>query len=37
MGTVPLLVPEDAMEVDFGAGVEPALVRRGAKRVSAMW
>ena len=25
------------MEVDFDAGVEPALVRRGAKRVSAMW
>ena len=37
MGTVSLLVPEDAMEVDFDAGVEPALVRRGAKRVSAMW
>ena len=37
MGTVPLSVPEDAMEVDFDAGVEPALVRRGAKRVSAMW
>ena len=37
MGTVPLLVPEDAMEVDFDAGVEPALVRRGAKRASAMW
>ena len=37
MGTVPLLVPEDAMEVDFDAGVEPALVRRGAMRVSAMW
>ena len=36
MGTVSLLVPEDAMEVDFDAGVEPALVRRGAKRVSAM-
>ena len=35
--TVSLLVPEDAMEVDFDAGVEPALVRRGAKRVSAMW
>ena len=33
MGTV----PEDAMEVDFDAGVEPALVRRGAKRVRAMW
>ena len=31
MGTVPLPVPEDAMEVDFDAGVEPALVRRGAK------
>ena len=25
------------MELDFDAGVEPALVRRGAKRVSAMW
>ena len=37
MGTVPLPVPEDAMEVDFDAGVEPALVRRGAKRISAMW
>ena len=37
MGTVPLPVPEDAMEVDLDAGVEPALVRRGAKRVSAMW
>ena len=38
MRTVPLPVPEDAMEVDFDAGVvEPALVRRGAKRVSAMW
>ena len=38
MGMVPLPVPvpEDAMEVDFDAGVEPALVRRGAKRVSAM-
>ena len=35
MGTVPLQVPEDAMEVDFVAGVEPALVRRGTKRV--MW
>ena len=35
--TVPLLVPEDAMEVDFDAGVEPALMRRGAKRASAMW
>ena len=32
-----LPVPEDVMEVDFDAGVEPALVRRGAKRVSAMW
>ena len=29
MGAVPLPVPEDAMEVDFDAGVEPAL---GAKR-----
>ena len=37
MGTVSLLVPEDAMEVDFDAGVEPALVRRGAQRASAMW
>ena len=37
MGTVSLLVPEDAVEVDFDAGVEPALVRRGAKRASAMW
>ena len=37
MGTVSLLVPEEAMEVDFDAGVEPALVRRGAKRASAMW
>ena len=37
METVPLPVPEDAMEVDFDAGVEPALVRRGAKRASAMW
>ena len=25
------------MEMEFDAGVEPALVRRGAKRVSAMW
>ena len=37
MGTAALPVPEDAMEVDFDAGVEPALVRRGTKRVSAMW
>ena len=37
MGAVPLPVPEDAMEVDFDAGVEPALVRRGAERASAMW
>ena len=37
MGTVSLPVPEDAMEVGFDAGVEPALVRRGANRVSAMW
>ena len=37
MGAVPLPVPEDAMEVDFDAGVEPVLVRRGAKRASAMW
>ena len=37
MGTVSLSVPEDAMEVDFDAGVEPALVRRRAKRASAMW
>ena len=36
-GTVSLPVPEDAMEVDFDAGVEPALVRRVAKRVSALW
>ena len=34
---MPLPVPEDAMEVDFDARVEPALVRRGAKRVGAMW
>ena len=34
---MPLSVPEDAMEVDFDAGVELDLVRRGAKRVSAMW
>ena len=32
MGTVSLPMPEDAIEVDFDAGVE----RRGAKRVSAM-
>ena len=37
MRTVSLLVPEGSMEVDFDAGVEPALVRRGAKIVSAMW
>ena len=37
MGTVSLPVPGDAMEVDFDAGVEPALVRRGAKRISALW
>ena len=37
MGSVPLPVPEDAMEVDLDAGVEPALVRRGAKRASATW
>ena len=37
MGTVPWPVPEDATEVDFDSGVEPALVRRGAKRVSATW
>ena len=36
MGTVPLPVLEDAMEVDFDAGVEPALVRRGGERASAM-
>ena len=36
MGAVPLPVPEDAMEMDFGAGVEPALVRRGTKRASSM-
>ena len=34
--TVPLPVLEDAMEVDFDAGVEPASVRRGAKRASSM-
>ena len=34
IGTVPLPVPEDAMEVDFDAGVEPVLVRRGTKRES---
>ena len=28
VGTVPLPVPEDAMEVDFDAGVEPVLVRK---------
>ena len=37
METVPSPVPEDAMEVDFDAGVEPALVRRGAERADAMW
>ena len=37
MGTVPLPVPEDAMEVYLAAGVEPASVRRGAKRTSSMW
>ena len=37
METVPFPVPEDAMEVDFDAGVEPVLVRRGAKRASTMW
>ena len=36
MVTVPLPVPEDAMEVDFDAGVEPVLVRRGTKRASSM-
>ena len=36
MEAVPVPVPEDAMEVDFGAGVEPVLVRRGAKRASTM-
>ena len=36
MGTVPLPVPEDAMEVDFDTGVEPVLMRRGTKRASAM-
>ena len=30
-------MPEDAIEVDFDVGVEPSLVRRGAKRASAMW
>ena len=34
MGTVPLPVLEDVMEVDFDAGVEPVLVRRGTKRAS---
>ena len=37
MGAVPLPVPEDAMDVDFDAGVQPVLVRRGAKRASTMW
>ena len=37
MGTVPLVVPEDAMEVDLDAGVESASVRKGAKRTSSMW
>ena len=37
MGVVTLPVPEDAMEVNFDAGVEPALVRSGAKRTSVMW
>ena len=37
MGAVPLPVPENATEVDFDAGVEPASVRRGAKRASGMW
>ena len=32
MGTVPLPVPEDAMEVHFDAGVEPALVQRESGR-----
>ena len=32
MGTVPLPVPEDAMEVDFAAGVEPALAQRESVR-----
>ena len=36
MGTLPLPVPEDSMEVDFDAGVEPMLVRRGTKRASSM-
>ena len=34
MGAVPLPVPEDAMEVDFDAGVEPVLMRRGTKRAA---
>ena len=37
MGAMPLPVPEDAMEVNSDAGVESALVRRGAKRASTMW
>ena len=36
MGTVKLPEPEDAMEVDFRAGVEPVLMRRGTKRASSM-
>ena len=37
MGTVPLPVPENAMEVDLDAGVVPASARRGAERASVMW
>ena len=37
MVAVPLPVPVGTMEIDFHAGVEPALVRRGSKRASAMW
>ena len=37
MGTVPVPVPEDAMEVYLAAGVEPASVRKSAKRTSSMW
>ena len=37
MGTLPLPVPGDSMGVDFDAGVEPVLVRRGAKSASTMW
>ena len=37
MGTIPVPVPEDTTEVYLTAGVEPASVRRGAKRTSSMW